>query len=112
MLGEEVLITIGIDVIALGIQLYLMEKNTPVYLDALITIFLVLFNFVSYLNGIVYVAGENETKVNSNITIITPIYKPDPFAPLYIIGFIFAIVSGFLIIIKIFSKKGVFDFFD
>lgn len=106
------LITLAIDVIALGIQLYLMEKNTPIYLDALIPIFLVIFNFVSYLNGVVYVAGENETKVNSNVTIITPIYKPDPFAPLYMIGFVFAIVSGFLVILKLFSKKGGFDLFE
>ncbi len=64
--------------------------------------------FASYLNGLVYVAGENETKVNNSTIIITPVYKPDPFAPLFIIGLIITIVSGFLLIIKIFTKKGIF----
>jgi hypothetical protein len=108
MLGDDLILTLSIDFIALAIQLYLLNKDTPIYLDAIITIFLVAFNFASYLNGLVYVAGENETKVNNSTVIITPVYKPDPFAPFFIIGFVITIVSGFLLIIKIFTKKGNF----
>ncbi|ALG97102.1 hypothetical protein AVT98_gp10 [Sulfolobales virus YNP1] len=112
MLGDELIITLSIDFIALALQLYLINKDTPIYLDALITIFLVIFNFASYLNGVVYVAGENETKVNNSTVLITYVYKPDPFAPLFMIGFALTIVSGFLIIIKMFTKKGNFDLFS
>jgi len=105
MLGDELIVTLSIDFIVLSIQLYLINKDTPIYLDALITIFLAIFNFVSYLNGIIYVAGENETKLNNSTVIITPVYKPDPFAPLFMIGFALTIVSAFLLIIKIFTKK-------
>ncbi len=56
MLGDELIITLSIDFIALAIQLYLLNRDTPIYLDAIITIFLVAFNFASYLNGLVYVA--------------------------------------------------------
>ncbi len=97
MLGDELIVTLSIDFIALSLQLYLINKGTPVYLDALITIFLAIFNFVSYLNGVIYVAGENETKVNNSTVIITPVYKPDPFAPLFMIGFVITIVSAFLL---------------
>ena len=65
MLGDELIITLSIDFIALAIQLYLFNKDTPIYLDAIITIFLAIFNFTSYLNGVIYVAGENETKINT-----------------------------------------------
>ena len=56
-------------------------------------------------------AGENETKIN-NSTIITPVYRPDPFASFFIIGFALTIVSAFLLIIKIFTKKGGFELFS
>jgi len=105
MLGDELIVTLSIDFIALSLQLYLINKDTPIYLDALITIFLAIFNFASYLNGVIYVAGENETKLNNSTVIITPVYKPDPFAPLFMIGFVITIVSAFLLIIKIFTKK-------
>ena len=110
MLGEQLIITLSIDFVALALQLYLINKDTPIYLDAMITIFLAVFNFASYLNGLIYVAGENQTRINNSTIIITPVYKPDPFAPLYIIGFLIAIVSGFLLLIKIFTKKR--DFID
>jgi len=106
VLGDELIITLSIDFIALSLQLYLFNKDTPIYLDAIITIFLAIFNFTSYLNGVIYVAGENETKLNNSTVIITPVYKPDPFAPLFMIGFIITIMSAFLLIIKIFTKKG------
>lgn len=106
MLGNELIITLSIDFIALSLQLYLLNKDTPIYLDAVITIFLTIFNFASYLNSIIYVAGENETKINNSTIIITPVYKPDPFAPLFMIGFVITIVSAFLLVIKIFTKKG------
>jgi len=106
MLGDELIITLSIDFIALVLQLYLFNRDTPIYLDTVITIFLAIFNFASYLNGVIYVAGENETKINNSTIIITPVYKPDPFAPLFIIGFVITIVSAFLLIIKIFTKKG------
>jgi len=111
VLGDELIITLSIDFIALAIQLYLFNRDTPIYLDALITIFLAIFNFASYLNGLIYVAGENETKLNNSTVIITPVYKPDPFAPLFMIGFALTIVSAFLLIIKIFTKKGSFELF-
>ena len=111
MLGNELIITLSIDFIALAFQLYLLNKDTPIYLDAIITIFLAIFNFTSYLNGVIYVAGENETKIN-NSTIITPVYRPDPFASLFIIGFALTIASAFLLIIKIFTKKGGFELFS
>ncbi len=50
MLGDELIITLSIDFIALAIQLHLLNKDTPIYLDAIITIFLVAFNFASYLS--------------------------------------------------------------
>jgi len=106
VLGNELIITLSIDFIALSLQLYLLNKDTPIYLDAVITIFLAIFNFASYLNSIIYVAGENETKINNSTIIITPVYKPDPFAPLFMIGFVITIVSAFLLLIKIFTKKG------
>jgi hypothetical protein len=106
VLGNELIITLSIDFIALSLQLYLLNKDTPIYLDAVITIFLTIFNFASYLNSIIYVAGENETKINNSTIIITPVYKPDPFAPLFMIGFVITIVSAFLLVIKIFTKKG------
>jgi len=109
MLGEWVILTLSIDFITLGLQLYLLNRDTPVYLDALFTIFLAVFNFTSYLNGVIYVAGENETKINNSTTIITPVYKPDPFTPLFMIGFAVTIVSAFLLIVKIFTKKGTFE---
>ena len=112
MLGDELIITLSIDFIALALQLYLFNRDTPIYLDALITIFLAIFNFTSYLNGVIYVAGENETKINNSTIIITPVYKPDPFAPLFIIGFVITIVSAFLLVIKIFTKKGSFELFS
>jgi hypothetical protein len=96
----------------LSLQLYLLNKDTPIYLDAIITIFLAIFNFTSYLNGVIYVAGENETKVNNTTVIITPVYKPDPFAPVFMIGFVLTIVSAFLLIIKIFTKRGSFELFS
>jgi len=104
--GNELIITLSIDFIALALQLYLFNRDTPIYLDAIITIFLAIFNFASYLNGVIYVAGENETKINNSTVIITPVYKPDPFAPLFMIGFVITLVSTFLLIIKIFTKKG------
>ena len=106
------IITLSIDFIALSLQLYLFNKDTPIYLDAVITIFLAIFNFTSYLNGVIYVAGENETKVNNSTIIITPVYKPDPFAPIFMIGFVLTIVSAFLVIIKIFTKRGSFELFS
>jgi len=109
VLGDELIITLSIDFIALAIQLYLFNKDTPIYLDAIITIFLAIFNLTSYLNGIIYVAGENETKLNNSTVIITPFYKPDPFAPLFMIGFVVTIMSAFLLIIKIFTKKESFE---
>ena len=112
MLGDALIITLSIDFIALAFQLYLFNKDTPIYLDAIITIFLAIFNFTSYLNGVIYVAGENETKINNSTTIITPVYKPDPFAPIFMIGFIITIVSAFLLIIKIFTKRGSFELFS
>jgi len=113
VLGDELIITLSIDFIALALQLYLFNKDTPIYLDAVITIFLTIFNFASYLNSIIYVAGENETKINNSTIIITPVYKPDPFAPLFMIGFVITIVSAFLLIIKIFTKKGsLFELFS
>jgi len=112
VLGEELIITLSIDFIALALQLYLFNKDTPIYLDAIITIFLAIFNFTSYLNGVIYVAGENETKINNSTVIITSVYRPDPFAPLFVIGFALTIVSAFLLIIKIFTKKGGFELFS
>ena len=112
MLGDELIITLSIDFIALSLQLYLFNKDTPIYLDAIITIFLAIFNFTSYLNGVIYVAGENETKVNNTTVIITPVYEPDPFAPIFMIGFVLTIVSAFLLIIKIFTKRGSFELFS
>ena len=112
MLADGLIITLSIDFIALSLQLYLLNKDTPIYLDAIITIFLAIFNFTSYLNGIIYVAGENETKVNNTTVIITPVYKPDPFAPVFMIGFVLTIVSAFLLIIKIFTKRGSFELFS
>ncbi len=44
--------------------------------------------------------------MNNSTVIITPVYKPDPFAPLFMIGFVITIVSAFLLIIKIFIKNG------
>ena len=112
MLGDGLIITLSIDFIALALQLYLLNKDTPIYLDVLITIFLTIFNFTSYLNGVIYVVGQNETKINNSTVVITPIYKPDPFSPLYMIGFVITIVSGFLVIIKIFTKKGGIELFS
>ena len=112
MLADELIITLSIDFIALSLQLYLFNRDTPIYLDAIITIFLAIFNFTSYLNGVIYVAGENETKVNNTTVIITPVYKPDPFAPIFMIGFVLTIVSAFLLIIKIFTKRGSFELFS
>ena len=112
MLADGLIITLSIDFIALSLQLYLFNKDTPIYLDAIITIFLAIFNFTSYLNGVIYVAGENETKVNNTTVIITPVYKPDPFAPIFMIGFVLTIVSAFLLIIKIFTKRGSFELFS
>ena len=112
MLADGLIITLSIDFIALSLQLYLFNKDTPIYLDAVITIFLAIFNFTSYLNGVIYVAGENETKVNNTTIIITPVYKPDPFAPIFMIGFVLTIVSAFLLIIKIFTKRGSFELFS
>ena len=112
MLADGLIITLSIDFIALSLQLYLLNKDTPIYLDAIITIFLAIFNFTSYLNGVIYVAGENETKVNNTTVIITPVYKPDPFAPIFLIGFVLTIVSAFLLIIKIFTKRGSFELFS
>jgi len=112
LLADELIITLSIDFIALSLQLYLFNKDTPIYLDAIITIFLAIFNFTSYLNGVIYVAGENETKVNNTTVIITPVYKPDPFAPIFMIGFVLTIVSAFLLIIKIFTKRGSFELFS
>ncbi len=112
MLADGLIITLSVDFIALSLQLYLLNKDTPVYLDAIITIFLAIFNFTSYLNGVIYVAGENETKVNNTTVIITPVYKPDPFAPIFMIGFVLTIVSAFLLIIKIFTKRGSFELFS
>ena len=112
MLADGLIITLSIDFIALSLQLYLLNKDTPIYLDAIITIFLAIFNFTSYLNGVIYVAGENETKVNNTTVIITPVYKPDPFAPVFMIGFVLTIVSAFLLIIKIFTKRGSFELFS
>ena len=112
MLADGLIITLSIDFIALSLQLYLLNKDTPIYLDAIITIFLAIFNFTSYLNGVIYVAGENETKVNNTTIIITPVYKPDPFAPIFMIGFVLTIVSAFLLIIKIFTKRGSFELFS
>ena len=112
MLADGLIITLSIDFIALSLQLYLFNKDTPIYLDAIITIFLAIFNFTSYLNGVIYVAGENETKINNTTIIITPVYKPDPFAPIFMIGFVLTIVSAFLLIIKIFTKRGSFELFS
>ncbi len=112
MLADGLIITLSVDFIALSLQLYLLNKDTPVYLDAIITIFLAIFNFTSYLNGVIYVAGENETKVSNTTVIITPVYKPDPFAPIFMIGFVLTIVSAFLLIIKIFTKRGSFELFS
>ena len=112
MLADGLIITLSIDFIALSLQLYLFNKDTPIYLDAIITIFLAIFNFTSYLNGVIYVAGENETKINNTTVIITPVYKPDPFAPIFMIGFVLTIVSAFLLIIKIFTKRGSFELFS
>ena len=112
MLADGLIITLSIDFIALSLQLYLFNKDTPIYLDAIITIFLAIFNFTSYLNGVIYVAGENETKINNSTVIITPVYKPDPFAPIFMIGFVLTIVSAFLLIIKIFTKRGSFELFS
>ncbi len=112
MLADGLIITLSVDFIALSLQLYLLNKDTPVYLDAIITIFLAIFNFTSYLNGVIYVAGENETKVNNTTVIITPVYKPDPFAPIFMIGFVLTIASAFLLIIKIFTKRGSFELFS
>jgi len=112
LLADGLIITLSIDFIALSLQLYLFNKDTPIYLDAIITIFLAIFNFTSYLNGVIYVAGENETKVNNTTIIITPVYKPDPFAPIFMIGFVLTIVSAFLLIIKIFTKRGSFELFS
>jgi len=112
LLADGLIITLSIDFIALSLQLYLFNKDTPIYLDAVITIFLAIFNFTSYLNGVIYVAGENETKVNNTTIIITPVYKPDPFAPIFMIGFVLTIVSAFLLIIKIFTKRGSFELFS
>ncbi len=112
MLADGLIITLSVDFIALSLQLYLLNKDTPVYLDAIITIFLTIFNFTSYLNGVIYVAGENETKVNNTTVIITPVYKPDPFAPIFMIGFVLTIASAFLLIIKIFTKRGSFELFS
>jgi len=112
LLADGLIITLSIDFIALSLQLYLFNKDTPIYLDAIITIFLAIFNFTSYLNGVIYVAGENETKVNNTTVIITPVYKPDPFAPIFMIGFVLTIVSAFLLIIKIFTKRGSFELFS
>ena len=112
MLADGLIITLSIDFIALSLQLYLFNKDTPIYLDAIITIFLAIFNFTSYLNGVIYVAGENETKVNNTTVIITPVYEPDPFAPIFMIGFVLTIVSAFLLIIKIFTKRGSFELFS
>jgi len=111
LLADELIITLSIDFIVLSLQLYLFNKDTPIYLDAVITIFLAIFNFTSYLNGVIYVAGENETKINNTTTIITPVYKPDPFAPIFMIGFVLTIVSAFLLIIKMFTKKGSIELF-
>ena len=47
------IITLSIDFIALAFQLYLLNRDTPIYLDAIITIFLAIFNFTSYLNGVI-----------------------------------------------------------
>jgi hypothetical protein len=112
LLADGLIITLSVDFIALSLQLYLLNKDTPVYLDAIITIFLAIFNFTSYLNGVIYVAGENETKVNNTTVIITPVYKPDPFAPIFMIGFVLTIASAFLLIIKIFTKRGSFELFS
>jgi len=112
LLADGLIITLSIDFIALSLQLYLFNKDTPIYLDAIITIFLAIFNFTSYLNGVIYVAGENETKVNNTTVIITPVYEPDPFAPIFMIGFVLTIVSAFLLIIKIFTKRGSFELFS
>jgi len=112
LLADGLIITLSIDFIALSLQLYLFNRDTPIYLDAIITIFLAIFNFTSYLNGVIYVAGENETKVNNTTIIITPVYKPDPFAPIFMIGFVLTIVSAFLLIIKIFTKRGSFELFS
>jgi len=112
LLADGLIITLSIDFIALSLQLYLFNKDTPIYLDAIITIFLAIFNFTSYLNGVIYVAGENETKINNSTVIITPVYKPDPFAPIFMIGFVLTIVSAFLLIIRIFTKRGSFELFS
>ena len=112
MIGDQLIITLSVDFVAFAIQLYLFNKGTPIYLDAIITIFLAIFNFTSYLNGLVYVAGTNETRINNSTIIITPVYNPNPFAPLFTVGFIITIVSAILLIIKIFTgKRGSFELF-
>lgn len=111
-----VYITVMISVTAL--QVYLLNKDTPVYLDILIPIFLTVFAIASYVDDIVYVAGEkeivvgNSTVVNANVTqttstiSIVPIYKPNPFVGYLVLGFVFVIASYFILLLKIFGKRG------
>ena len=113
MYGDLVLVVLGIDFLVLGLQLYLLNKDTEIYLDLLFPVALFSLNVGAYLNTVVYVAGENVTKINNYTTIITPIYKVNPYSGLYWPGFLISFVSAILVLIKIFYlKKGVWDLFD
>lgn len=113
MIGDELIVTLSVDFAILTLQLYLFNKDVPIHIDIMITTFLAIFNFVSYLNGVIYIAGTNETKIDNSTVIITPIYKPNPFTPLFMIGFVITIVSASITLIKIFtSKRGSFELFS
>lgn len=118
MFDPFVIIYIGVMISVTALQLYLLDKDTPIYFDIIIPIFLTVFAVVSYIDDIVYVAGQteivvaNSTTVNANVTrttstiSIVPVYKPNPFVGYLVLGFVFVIASYFILLLKIFGKRG------
>lgn len=118
MFDPFVIIYIGVMISVTALQLYLLDKDTPIYFDIIIPIFLTVFAIVSYIDDIVYVAGQteivvaNSTTVNANVTrttstiSIVPVYKPNPFVGYLVLGFVFVIASYFILLLKIFGKRG------
>ena len=118
MFDPFVVIYIAVMISVTALQLYLLDKDTPIYFDIIIPIFLTVFAIVSYIDDIVYVAGQteivvaNSTVVNGNVTrttstiSIVPVYKPNPFVGYLVLGFVFVIASYFILLIKVFGKRG------
>ena len=118
MFDPFVVIYIAVMISVTALQIYLLDKDTPVYFDIIIPIFLTVFAIVSYIDDIVYVAGQteivvaNSTTVNANVTrttstiSIVPVYKPNPFVGYLVLGFVFVVASYFILLIKVFGKRG------